>query len=469
MKNIHRFVIPALTFLLLLSAYLVTLKPVFLHRNGEWVRVLTHASSVAMVLREAGMEMEGSAQPTPGLSSPVSWGMIIEVPSGKAIPILVRGEICYVSFPEGDGTSLRALLGLAGINLAEGEWVFADGVAFPPDTVLTASPHKIEVRTAVEFLLLEDGKTTRYSAPGPTVGEALWQSGITLYAADQITPPSATELDSIGQSPIVIEIVRSRLVTIQVDGREITTRTAGKTVGQALARAGFALTGLDYSVPAEGDSLPADGAIRIIRVREEILREQSQIAFKLETQPEANLELDQTRVIQTGAYGILESVMRVRFEDGVEVSRTSEGRHVLLEPQIRIVGYGTKVVIHTAATADTTIEYYRKIQVFATSYHPCGLGIVGNPNACSYTTRSGHAVEKGVIAMVASWYLLFQGDPVYVDGYGPATVEDSGVGPNAPYWIDLAYPSREEYVGWHRMTTLYFLTPVPANVPWILP
>jgi 3D (Asp-Asp-Asp) domain-containing protein len=161
--------------------------------------------------------------------------------------------------------------------------------------------------------------------------------------------------------------------------------------------------------------------------------------------------------------------MRVRFEDGVEVSRTSEGRHVLLEPQIRIVGYGTKVVIHTAATADTTIEYYRKIQVFATSYHPCGLGIVGNPNACSYTTRSGHAVEKGVIAMVASWYLLFQGDPVYVDGYGPATVEDSGVGPNAPYWIDLAYPSREEYVGWHRMTTLYFLTPVPANVPWILP
>jgi hypothetical protein len=73
-----------------------------------------------------------------------------------------------------------------------------------------------------------------------------------------------------------------------------------------------------------------------------------------------------------------------------------------------------------------------------------------------------------MIAMVYSWFSLFRGQGVYVDGYGSASVEDVGAGPNAPYWIDLAYLD-DDYIGWHRNTTLYFLTPVPANVPWVLP
>ncbi|MGB7537521.1 MAG: ubiquitin-like domain-containing protein [Anaerolineales bacterium] len=437
-----------------------------MHQNGEWKRVLTHASSVAVVLREAGISWEGGAQPVPGLDSPVRWGMTIEVPSGQAIPILARGEIRYVSFPDGKGVSLRTLLDLAGIKLEQAEWVFADGIAFPPDTVFTVPPRRIEIRSAVEFLLLENGQTKRYSAPGPTVGEALWQAGVTLFAADVVIPSATTDLESIGQSPVVIEIVRSRMLAIRADGKEVDARSAGKTVGEALARAGFALTGLDYSIPAEAEPIPPDGAIRIVRVREEIQREQSQIPFERETQPVAELELDQTKVVQPGAYGILESVVRVRWEDGQEVRRTPEGQHILLAPQTRIVGYGTKVVLRTVDTPDGSFEYYRAITVYATSYSPCRLGVT--PPRCSYVTRSGMAMQKGLIAMVNSWYLLFHGQPVYVNGYGPATVADSGLGPNAPYWIDLAYLD-DEYIAWHSNTTLYFLSPVPANVPWILP
>jgi uncharacterized protein YabE (DUF348 family) len=466
MKIKHKLILPGLTFFLLLTGYLVTLKPVFLHKNGEWTRVLTHASTVAIVLREAGISLEEGARPVPGLEYPVRWGMTIEVPSGRMVTILARGEIRQVSYPGGGPVSLRALLDLAEIELGETEWVFADGVALAPDTVLAAPPLRIDIRPAVEFLLLENGQTTRHSAPGPTVGEALWQAGITLYAADEVIPPSMTSLDSIGQNPVVIEIVRSQMLTILADGRETGARSAGKTVGEALARAGFALTGLDYSIPAESDPLPADGAIRIVRVREEILREQSQIPFERETQPSAELDLDQSKVIQPGAYGILESVVRVRLEDGVEIRRTPEGRQILLPPQTRIVAYGTRIVLRTVDTPDGSFEYYRAITVYATSYSPCRLGVT--PPRCSYVTRSGMAMQKGLIAMVNSWYLLFHGQPVYVNGYGPATVADSGLGPNAPYWIDLAYLD-DEYIAWHQNTTLYFLTPVPANVQWILP
>jgi uncharacterized protein YabE (DUF348 family) len=466
MKNSRHYIVPALTLFLLLAAYLVTLKPVFLHRNGEWTRVMTHASTVAVLLREAGISWEGSADPIPGWNSPVRWGMTVEIPSGPEVSVFARGAAYSIPFPADENISLRALLGRAGIELAQGEWVFADGVALPPDTVLQSPPQRIDVRSEIGFLLSEDGRTTEYRAPGPTVGEALWQAGITVYAADQVIPSPSTKLDSIRQSPIVIELVRSRPIAVAVDGKEIATRAAGKTVGEALARAGFALTGLDYSIPAADEPLPADGKLRIVRVREDILREQSQIPFQVETQPDAQLELDRTRVIQPGAYGILESVVRVRYEDGVEVSRTPEGEHVLLQPQNRIVGYGTQVVLRTVDTPDGTFEYYRAITVYATSYSPCRLGVT--PPRCNNVTHSGKILQKGMIAMVYNWYILFQGQPVYVDGYGPATVEDSGVGPNAPYWIDLAYPD-DEYVAWHRNTTLYFLTPVPANVPWILP
>lgn len=61
------------------------------------------------------------------------------------------------------------------------------------------------------------------------------------------------------------------------------------------------------------------------------------------------------------------------------------------------------------------------------------------------------------------------GQQVYVPGYGHGVIGDSGGG-GIPgrYWIDLAYDD-ENYVGWHHWTTLYFLTPVPAYIPAVLP
>jgi resuscitation-promoting factor RpfB len=466
MKTLRRFQVPLAVVIFLLVLFLVTLKPVFIHKGGVWTRILTHASSVAVVLRDARLKPENGRPTSPGWDSPVHWGMTIEVSSGRMIPILVGGETRYADFPEGGNIPLQKLLNQAGVVLEKGDWVFADGAPLSPDQLLNSPPIKIEIRKEIAFQVIADGKTTDYSAPGPTVGEALWQAGVVLYTADEVTPSILTSLSSIQQSPIVIEIIRARTISVHVDGKDLSVRTAGKIVGEALAQAGLSLDGLDYAVPAEGEPLPADGRIRVVRVREEILREQSSIPFERANQPMPDLELDRTQVVQPGALGIMESIIRIRYEDDVEVGRTPEGQQVLLLPQKRIVRYGTKVVIRTADTADGPIEYYRAITVYATSYSPCQLGVI--PPRCNSTTRSGKTLQKGMIAMVDSWYSLFHGQGVYVEGYGPATVEDSGVGPNAPYWIDLAYLDNE-YISWHRNTTLYFLTPIPANVPWVLP
>jgi hypothetical protein len=64
---------------------------------------------------------------------------------------------------------------------------------------------------------------------------------------------------------------------------------------------------------------------------------------------------------------------------------------------------------------------------------------------------------------------LFHGQGVSVDGYGSATVENVGVGPNAPDWINRSHADGMSSIGWYRDTTLYSVPPFPSNVPWILP
>ena len=113
--------------------------------------------------------------------------------------------------------------------------------------------------------------------------------------------------------------------------------------------------------------------------------------------------------------------------------------------------------------ADGPIEYYRAVEAYATSYSPCRLGV----DYCSSRTASGATLQKGVIGVIRSWYNVMRGQPVYIPGYGFATIEDIGAGFSDRHWVDLGYTD-EDWVSWSRYVTVYFLTPVPANIMWIL-
>jgi len=121
-------------------------------------------------------------------------------------------------------------------------------------------------------------------------------------------------------------------------------------------------------------------------------------------------------------------------------------------------------VLHTAVVDGVTIEYYRAVEVFVTSYSPCRSGVSG----CLNGTSSGLPVQKGTVATYLSWYRALKFATIYVPGYGPGTIGDVGAYPSGDPWIDLAY-SDADYVGWAQWVTIYFTTPVPAYVPLIWP
>ena len=175
------------------------------------------------------------------------------------------------------------------------------------------------------------------------------------------------------------------------------------------------------------------------------------IPFEVEYLASNDVEIDQEEIITQGVLGLIVSRTRVRYEDGIEVSREVEGEKTLRQPSTQVVAYGTKYVIHTVTVDGKTIQYWRAIPVYATSYSPCAAGEPCYPN-----TSSGKRVQRGVIAVIRSWYYEMKGQAVYIPGYGYATIEDVGGGIPGKDWIDLGY-SDADYQPWHQWVTMYFL------------
>ena len=353
-----------------------------------------------------------------------------------------------------------------GAKLYPGDEILLDGQPLDPDKALPqAKSYSLELHRAIQVNLeTEEGDRT-FSTTASTLEQALQQEGITLQPADRLDPPPGTPLTANGPGvTLQARLRRAQPVTFQVDGERISFRTTANTVGESLAEAGLALQGLDYSQPSADAPLPKDGQIRVVRVGETVDVEQEPLPFETELVRAPEVELDTRKVLQPGVPGLLARRFRTRYEDGVEVSRQSDGEWVARQPQKQVTGYGAKIVIRTLQTPSGPIEYWRAVSMYATSYSPCRI----YKDHCDSYTALGYELKRGVVAMTNYWCRTTCGDQVYVPGYGTGVVADTGGGIPGRYWIDLGY-SESDYVSWHQWVTVYFLTPVPSNYMEVLP
>jgi 3D (Asp-Asp-Asp) domain-containing protein len=308
--------------------------------------------------------------------------------------------------------------------------------------------------------LVDGGAMRVFYSASPTLGLALWDAGIHLLQGDHLSLPLNTPL----LTPVVLTLRRALPITIQTGAVQVTALSAAPAVGEALAESGLSLQGSDYSQPAEDQPIPPDGLIRIVRVREEVLLQQTTIPFENEYVSDPQTPLDQTSVVQAGQAGLLVSRVRVRYEDGTETGRQTEAQWTANQPVTQKIGTGSKINVQTLDTPGGPIEYWRAVNVYATSYSPCRSGT----SKCYGFTASGQPVTRGVIGVTTRWYSVMGGQQVYIPGYGRAVIADTGGGIPGKKWIDLGF-SDDDYESWAQNVTLYFLTPIPANVPYILP
>jgi uncharacterized protein YabE (DUF348 family) len=360
-----------------------------------------------------------------------------------------------------DSNTLADILALAGVTLTPADKIHFNGVDLPADFSLPpGGPYTLQIRRAHTLTLVTLDGQTSFQTTAATVGQALAQTGLQLYAADYIEPALETPVTA----DLTVTYRPARELVISVDGETVTVKSSALTVGQALASAGIPLLGLDQSLPGESDLLPADGQIKVIRVTETVSLVEKSIPFSKKYEYSADLAVGTQKVIQVGEPGLMVSRVRVRYEDGVEVERTTEAETLVRQPKDSLVSLGTQVTVQTLDVPGGQIQYWRAVQMYATSYSPCRSGT----SSCSYGTASGLPVKHGVVAMARALYNQLAGTQVYIPGYGVGVIGDVGGGfPDGRLWIDLGY-SDEDWQNWSGMVTVYFLAPAPATIPDIL-
>ncbi|MCJ7514098.1 MAG: ubiquitin-like domain-containing protein [Anaerolineales bacterium] len=432
-----------------------TQKPFTVVVEGESQTVWSHARTVAGVVRSAGIRLQPGDETLPQRAAQVMPGDTIHLTPAREV------EVHFASGSKTLSTASRIpanILAAAGIPLLPADSVWVDGLRISdPAQPLPSPPRRVRHAAASSTGLRLDGVQHEIRTAGPSLAQALEDTGERWYEGDRF------DADPAGALSPEVGLDRSVLLTIASDGVTAKVRAVGPTVAAALLQAGVPLQGLDWASPGADAPVPKNGAIQVVRVRDEVLIEQEPIPYETRYEPDPEGLIDTQTVLDPGAFGIRANRVRVRKEDGIEVARQVEGEWVAREPEPRAVGYGTKVEIKTLDTEYGPLQYYRAVPMYATSYSPCRLGIP----ECDNITASGAILKKGIAALLVRWYRYMVGSQVYVPGYGIATIADTGGGIPGRYWIDLGYEDHD-YQSWHDWVTVYFLTPVPQNPMWVL-
>lgn len=422
--------------------------------GGDQRAVETTAYDVAALLHELRLEIEPQDAISAPLTAPLAEGMTVIIDRARDVRLTLDGTPRNLRTPL---TQPAAILASEAIEPSETDLIYLDGTLASLDDLQNwpVPVHDITIQQTTTITIIDGDTEQTLNTSAGTVGEALYDADIPLYLTDLIVPESSTPLTE----NMHITIDRAQPVTIVVDGVNIETRVQDGTVLDALNEAGLALIGLDYTIPAETEPITPEMTIRVLRVTEAIDSTDEPIAYETVLQADPALELDQRRVAQVGQSGVRRINERVRYENGVEVGREPIDTEIVQPAQNEVIGYGTNIVLRTVITPDGTREYWRKLRVYATSYHPAALG-------GDNITAIGETLRKGIVG--ANPNIIPYRTDVFVPGYGTGFIADTGGARSSPYWIDLGY-SDEDYRGWSQYVDIYLLAPVPANIDYLLP
>ena len=425
---------------------------VAIDQNGSLKSVTTRLETVGELLRQQHLDEPALSHAS---AERLEDGMVIRVVPVRDVIIVADGVERLIQ------TALHnpaAILESAGIPVDADDKIWINGAlanfSALPDWTVPA--RYIRIRRAARLTIIDDGHQSTIIANADTIGDALYEAGVTLYLGDQVTPA----LSTAPTDEMEVNIKRALPVQLIVDGVTIDARAQAALVGDALIELNAPLFGLDYVRPSVDTTLSAGMTIEIMRVIEDILTESAVIDFAVRTQLDNELNLDDVVIVQEGRAGTQETRYRVRYENGAEVERELLETIVVEEPIDKIVAYGSRIARQFVETPAGPRHYWRRLCVYATSYKP-------ESNGGNRQTATGASLAKGIVA--AKPRLIPYNTQVYVPNYGIGVVRDTGAGPSStPYWIDLGY-SDHDWVAWGGYTWVYLLAPPPAEINYDLP
>jgi resuscitation-promoting factor RpfB len=445
--------------------------------------VHSRRATVGALLDDLGLQVGADDILDPAPDTVLAPGLSVSLRRARAYLLQADGALRRIS---SQARTVGDLFSEAGVRLSPGDQVLLEGDLVDADTPLRTAdvgcaecasltfarprawsdkdvpPLRLELRRAVP-LRIDDGSVPfTIHTTATTVGEALLREGVLLYLGDTVQP----SLGSPVRADMRVAIKRSKSLLITADGRTVRTRTQRDTVGNSLVDLGIFVAGRDRITPSLEEHVVDNMQIRVVRVLETVEVERKLISYESVMAPDDQIEIDQQRVSQAGQDGEFRRRFKVEYEDGVETWRNVVDEWVAAEPITRVVSYGRQIVSRPLETADGTLNYWRKIQMYATAYSPARSG---TPRSAPWygRTRTGQQLRKGLVAVDPNVIPL--GTRLYVPGYGVAVASDTGGGVRGRM-IDLGYED-SDYQSWHWWVDVYVLDPPPAStaITWVLP
>lgn len=445
------------------AAYLWSLPDSFtVYADGEAIQVSGEFETVQEVINAVDVGISPLDAVIPERQTVANPAVAISIQRAK--PVILETDTERTTYFTHQ-TTLGAFLHEIRFDLSATDQILADGLRVQLPQVETAQlPQKVVIKSQIEVTIVDQGQRQTLEISGHTVEDALNDAGITLLPTDQVRPSAGT---GVTQNMEIL-VDRAIPVKILVDGQIIETHSPHTTVMPILASAGVSLTGQDYTFPAGDVEIFPGDTLQVIRVTEELAFEDEVVPYESQLVPSDQFEIDTRGLVQSGEPGLLRKQFRVRFEDGIEVSRQFETEWIEIEPVPELIGYGTKIIVRTIDTPQGALEYYRKVEMRVTSYMAQTSGKPKDHPAYGITA-SGEIAGYGVVA-VDPKVVPFRSN-VYVPGYGSGFVGDTGGGVKGR-WIDLGYEDDwDTFVHWSGYIDVYFLTPIPEydRINYLIP
>lgn len=312
---------------------------------------------------------------------------------------------------DGQTVSVTTIYGTVGQALAHSKFEsYPEDIVNPSRDTLVTKGLKVEVTRSVPVHLLVDEQTFMTRTPAKTVGEALVdlsdRYGLQIKSVDEVNVLRTEEVTS----QMEIKVRRAIPILVHVDGKEIDTYIAPRTVADALAKLGIVLGVKDkVSQPLE-HMLEPNEKVKVVRVAERLDVIKSEIPFQKVTQAADYPVGLPDKFVSRGSNGLQEQMIRLTLEDGKEVDREILTQRVLTAPTNQVVSRGAQTSI---SRGGSTISFKRAYRMRATAY--CIPGGI---------TKTGASVRTGIIAVDPR--VISLGESVYVEGYGKARALDTG-------------------------------------------
>jgi uncharacterized protein YabE (DUF348 family) len=288
----------------------------------------------------------------------------------------------------------------------------------------------IDVRRAVPFTIVENGREVPSTSSRPTVAQALREAGVVVGPGDAVTPDVQAPLDADAR----VEVRHARAVTVALPHGHKVLYTLADTVGEALADEGITLPEGAFVDPSASTPITAGMSVRVVQLSASSDTEVEYIASNTVYRSDASLPPGQIRKVQ-GHDGAKVRRYAVSYVNGEEAGRDLVDEQFDPEPVDTVIYYPTRTGANESQPADAG-RVSKTLRVYATWYDPASSGRASSDEAYGRTADGG-VVTYGIVAVDPDVIPL--GTKLFIPGYGYAVAADTG-GAVKGYIIDLGFP-----------------------------